>query len=380
MPDAPKPALPLMDTVLELIGMIYAASSDVTAWQAFLDAFVLAMRGQRGSLAFVTGQGEGSAIFRWSGWSDEDIRLYTERYVNGDPLRTCLSGIPEGAIRTSHDYCPEHVESIAYREFYGPRGAHYGCGGAFFRSPGGLSIVTSVRREEDGCFGEQEIAILRPLMPHLRRAALLHAEFSSLRAKLATFTGHLDRYPYPFLLTDAEGLVIYANVAANEVTTAEDGLAIVEGRLSMMPLKVNSAFRKAVSEVAANHDIPPRRLDAPRPSRKSSYRLVLMPVPYSGAMPLGISYPAAAVLIIDSQAGPELDLSVLQEMFSLTPAEMRVTGKLTQGRSVEEIARETDVSVETVRTHVRRVLSKTATGRQGELISLVLRTAPFRSI
>jgi DNA-binding CsgD family transcriptional regulator len=50
------------------------------------------------------------------------------------------------------------------------------------------------------------------------------------------------------------------------------------------------------------------------------------------------------------------------------------------GRSVEEIASESGVSVETVRSQVRSILAKTNTGRQGELISLVLRMAPFRQI
>jgi DNA-binding CsgD family transcriptional regulator len=43
---------------------------------------------------------------------------------------------------------------------------------------------------------------------------------------------------------------------------------------------------------------------------------------------------------------------------------------------VEEVAAKLNISIETVRTHVRRVLSKTATNRQGELIALVLRTVP----
>jgi DNA-binding CsgD family transcriptional regulator len=56
-----------------------------------------------------------------------------------------------------------------------------------------------------------------------------------------------------------------------------------------------------------------------------------------------------------------------------------VAGRLVAGRSVEEIGAESGISTETVRTHVKRVLSKTATGRQAELISLVLRTVPFRA-
>ena len=48
------------------------------------------------------------------------------------------------------------------------------------------------------------------------------------------------------------------------------------------------------------------------------------------------------------------------------------------GRNVDDVASEIGSSVETVRTHVRRILSKTGTTRQGELISLILRISPFR--
>jgi DNA-binding CsgD family transcriptional regulator len=93
---------------------------------------------------------------------------------------------------------------------------------------------------------------------------------------------------------------------------------------------------------------------------------------------LGISLPAVAVLIIDSEAQSEPDLAILRELFSLTPAEARVAGRLVLGLSVKEIAAEARISVETVRTHVKRILSKTSTDRQGELISLMLRSVPFR--
>jgi DNA-binding CsgD family transcriptional regulator len=93
----------------------------------------------------------------------------------------------------------------------------------------------------------------------------------------------------------------------------------------------------------------------------------------------GLAHAAVSVLIVDSEARPKLDPAILRELFSLTPAEARVTAKLGGGWSAEEIAEELGVSLETIRTHIRRILSKTATARQGQLISLVLRTAPFSS-
>jgi DNA-binding CsgD family transcriptional regulator len=48
------------------------------------------------------------------------------------------------------------------------------------------------------------------------------------------------------------------------------------------------------------------------------------------------------------------------------------------GQSTEEIAAETKTSLETVRTDIKRILAKTSTARQGELISSILRAVPFQ--
>jgi DNA-binding CsgD family transcriptional regulator len=366
-----------METVLELIAMIYEAASDSSAWQKFLDTFVRAMGASKGAFGLTTHQSGGSAILRWYGWTDADIRTYAELYMQNDPLRTGFEGMPEGAVGAIHEVCPEHVNSVAYQEFYSPRDAHFGCAGLFFSAPGGASIINVMRAKERGPFEEKELAILQTLMPHLRRAVAIHSEFTSLRVQLATFTGHMDRYPYPFLLIDPLCKVMYSNPAAIEMARAKDGFKISGEQLSMTSPAANSLFHKALSQISANRSVQIQWLDVPRRSQKPSYRLLLTPVPYLGALPLGLSGPAAAVLIIDRQAHPEPDPSVLREVFSLTPAEARVTARLSQGQSADEIAHHLGISVETVRTHIRRVLSKTATGRQGELISLVLRTAHF---
>jgi DNA-binding CsgD family transcriptional regulator len=142
----------------------------------------------------------------------------------------------------------------------------------------------------------------------------------------------------------------------------------------------HGALRKAVGEISGGQGLPLRRLEVARPSKKHPYRVLVMNVPNSGALPLGIAQPAAAVLVVDGESGPEPDPAILRELFSLTPAEARVTGRLVLGRSVEEIAQELGTSIETVRSQVRSILSKTSTTRQGEMISLVLRMAPFRNL
>lgn len=377
--DAAGPRGVETDTVLDLLGLIYDAVADASHWPTFLQSFARAIGAPKGLLALRDSKHIEFACVCWCGWSDEDIRLYGERYAESDPWRIAAGRWPEGVARDI-ELCPraEMEASAAFREFYAPRGAVHGMGAIILVTGTGQATLSVLRDAGAGPFGEPEMAILRTLAPHLRRAALLHTELFSLRAQLATFTGHLDRYPHALLLTDAECRVLYANTAAREIAESRDGFAIEAGRISVGSAKRDTVFREALSAIASSRNGSMQRLEIPRPSGKQPYRLMLMPVQALGGIPMGASLPAVSVVIVDSesQAGP--DPSVLRELFSLTPAEAHVTGQLVRGRSVEEIAAEASISVETVRTHIKRTLSKTATERQGELISLILRSTPFR--
>jgi len=59
------------------------------------------------------------------------------------------------------------------------------------------------------------------------------------------------------------------------------------------------------------------------------------------------SIPAVSILVVDAVSRAEPDERVLCELFSLTPAEARMAGKLALGRSLEEIAAESKISFET---------------------------------
>jgi DNA-binding CsgD family transcriptional regulator/PAS domain-containing protein len=357
--------------------LIYDAAADDARWPLFLDAYGRAVGGGRCFMVLNIERGNGTALFRSSNWSDEDFQRYAERCVEGDLSATAGTAHPEGAVRTI-DALRQPGASTTHREGYSPRDVRYGLEGIFLRTPDGPSTIVAVRGQRDRPFGKHAVATLGPLMPHLRRAALLHNELSSMRSQLAIFSAYLDRDPHPFLLTDTQARVIYANSAANETAGLQDGLAIVSGHVSLMAPRDQAVFIKAVSHAVTARGARLRSLVVERPSHKPPYRLLLMPVPYPGPIPAGSSQAAAAaVLIVGNEREPEFYPDLVRQLFALTPAQARVTAKLAAGRSAEQIAADLSVSLATVRTHIRRVLSKTSTSRQGELISLVLRTTHF---
>jgi DNA-binding CsgD family transcriptional regulator len=296
-------------------------------------------------------------------------------------LRSGTAQSPEGRVGADYEACPrqEFEASAAFREFYAPRDCIHGLGGVILASGNSQSVITAQRGVEAGPFGDAEKSILGQLMPHLKRAALLHGELGSLRRQVATLTGHLERYPYAFLLMDASRHILYSNVAAREILVAQDGLTMKDGRLGAVSADVEEALGKAVNEIGPERSRTLGRLEIRRPSRRKSYRLLLMPIDeVRPIVPLGVAVPAVSVIVIDPESASSPDPEVLRELFSLTPAEARVAVRLVQGQSAAEIADETGTSTETIRTHLKRILSKTGTKRQGELISLILRSTLFR--
>jgi DNA-binding CsgD family transcriptional regulator len=62
---------------------------------------------------------------------------------------------------------------------------------------------------------------------------------------------------------------------------------------------------------------------------------------------------------------------LLNGLFDLSAAEIRVANGLLQGKTIEDLATNFGLSRETIRTQVKAVLNKTGTARQSDLVSLL---------
>jgi DNA-binding CsgD family transcriptional regulator len=87
----------------------------------------------------------------------------------------------------------------------------------------------------------------------------------------------------------------------------------------------------------------------------------------------------ATVLAMTPVAPPQAPpVELVQSLFDLTPAEARVARSLAAGKTVENIASDASVSLNTVRTHMRGVLEKTGCNRQTEVVALLTGIVPPR--
>lgn len=91
------------------------------------------------------------------------------------------------------------------------------------------------------------------------------------------------------------------------------------------------------------------------------------------------SIPVAAsrklMVMIDPDGAPYPRPEVLQRMFGLTAAEVRLALQIVRGATPGDISRANRVSITTVRSQLASVFAKTQTGRQTELAALLGRLA-----
>jgi DNA-binding CsgD family transcriptional regulator len=99
--------------------------------------------------------------------------------------------------------------------------------------------------------------------------------------------------------------------------------------------------------------------------------LMVAPLPPMPTSPLSQN-PRVAMFISDPETSQPTNLERLTAMFALTPAESRLADHLIHGKSLIEAADTLGITQQTARVHLKRIFGKTYTGRQSELMRLLL--------
>lgn len=187
----------------------------------------------------------------------------------------------------------------------------------------------------------------------------------------------LDLLPVAVAVMDGLGSIQYVNRAADKIVVANDGVRAIRGRLVAVrrsdQLRLQHKTRQLIE---MQTDDTASRWVALRIERESGVPWLLMLTPLG---PVGRRDGSCErcgdlviALITDPSRPTKASTKLLQELHGLTATEAKVLGRLTDGMRLSEIAAELDISIETVRSHLKAVFGKTGTSRQAELIRYAL--------
>lgn len=174
----------------------------------------------------------------------------------------------------------------------------------------------------------------------------------------------LDSLGQSLVLLGPSSKILYASPHAKRILTENDGLTTLDAMLCAS-LEEDHAHLAAALDALLDPANTANKLEINirRPSGKLPYKLRLNALPETGQ---------ALAMIQDTHTNHQAWYDRLQARFQLTPRECQCTMLLTDGYSMAEVADRMNISMQTLRQHLKHAFNKTGTHKQHELVGIVL--------
>ncbi len=293
---------------------------------------------------------------------DPELMAIVERdYITAE-TNPAIEALPRMALRSLDHFerydTWEHIRSMpVYADFWIPsRVGHAGT--ALYPIAGGGALLFSI-----GCdlganyLDRDETRWLTAALDAFTRGAALRMAVDDARA-LEDLTA--DVSASCMMLLDWDGRVLKASATAEAVLAS-----------------VNCILLRA-DRVEASTDALRVQLDAAIASARHGGSTILTALAPNGPVRIEVSQgpsyrrQASILLVVRSPHPPRWDRTTLRQAFALTPREADVALKLIEGLSAAEIADARGLATSSVRLYIKRILAKTDTHSQAQLVSSLL--------
>ncbi len=371
------------DAILEAVQRIYDAATSPDAWPDAVEAIAAAANGQRGSL-LVEDQPRRRADLM-VGWRWDPAHLKRMSAPGAPRTAPWAATLPLGRAVRSLELKPERdfIRSEFYNDVVRPNGDFFGVVALVQQTPTHSSYVAVRRVLGAPDFADRDVAALQAVLPHLVRTLELRRTVGAADLRLAGAMAVLDQIDLGLILCDAAGRPAYLNRRAEALVARPDGLSAGSAGLAAALPEESRRLRHAIALAAAAGAARPgldaaaraaaagTRMRLSRPSGARSLLLTVIPIRRTG---MAERRPQAevAIFIVDPEHDPRPGPALLQEMFGLTAAEAGLAIQIGRGDGIQAAAERLSISGNTARTHLSRIFEKTGTGRQAELVRLLV--------
>ncbi|WP_343717792.1 helix-turn-helix transcriptional regulator [Inquilinus sp.] len=359
-----------MDTVehlSDLIGRIYDAGSDLTAWQQVLTDICHWAGGDFGQI-LVFEAGALAPFFNVAvGYDAAAHARYLRDYALQDPRLPAWRRLPPTVQPCHLVVDPAWLDRQDFGAFLDENNCRWTMA-AIDPAFDGVAGMSVRRPRRAGPFTPEEAGRFDLVVPHIRRSLALTQRIEGLAGRARAAEDVLDRFDRAVVLLGADGRVVHVNAMA---------VRLVEGgRLQLRGSRLRSADPAEATAlrglIAATLE-PGPRTGGVKLLAGGGVPLIASACRLPDRRPAGFAMPraAAALFLTPSGAGSDDFGDVLPALFGLSRAEVRLAAALHDGFSLSEIAGQLGLSRETLRTQLRSVFDKTGTRRQGTLIRLL---------
>ena len=357
----------------ELVDLVYHGVDEDIPWKSFVDKITEQTFSRDASLIFSCPYSADSEFFLVS--SEDGLDLSREDLQEIMSVSTFMI-FANAKPTTVEDVVSREsfLSSELYLKYLKPINVSYILGQDIYDNDG-LHIRLGIERTEDQQqFTQREKEILGLITPHFRRAIKFRSRLKEGSYFSPFFGKAMAKLGIGCVLLDGRGQVVSVNKRAKRLFNADCGLCVKGGKLLTENDVKWRDLNKAIDLViAAHHNRCASQVGKVLRigSKQSDAQLDVVVKPIVGDMFQDSAESLAAVIYISEYSRPHthIDPDVLSKMYLFTKQEARLGVILAQGLSLSEAAEQLDLSINTVKTHLRGVYEKAGVNRQAELVA-----------
>jgi len=249
----------------DLIGRIYEASVEPEIWPDVLSQLAAVTKSVVVLLSLqLPGEAQSGRMFTTPSADPDYFESLNEYYWQHDPWRPFNNTAAVADIMLGRELVPrsELLKTEFYNDWMRPQ--KYLDTLALNLTPPRIESAIAACRKEGSDYEDEDIALVRELAPHFRRAAAVDCRLRSAERATSVLREALDRFPTGVCVLDAKGNVLQTNLAADRLLDVPE-----QGHLLLRRQRRRLARRTADHDAVAArvHQMPrqpPRRLQIQR--------------------------------------------------------------------------------------------------------------------
>jgi PAS domain-containing protein len=296
-----------------LIHAIYEAAADPAQWEPALTLLRDHLGGTNAALTIMDTSPLRLESRVCVGIDPQYAASYTSYYASRNPIWKRAPAFAPGTVLAN--WMVMDTAEVAKTEFYNdwvrPQGFHATLACYVLKEGAASGVVSVARGVAKGEFERNEVdAFTHTIAPHLRRAAQMQVRLMRAELQHAGLVEAMDRLADGVMLLGADGRMLHANRAAQELLREGDGLRLARGRLHAAHSSDAGALRRLIADAVGNNGAISEADDTlaiRRPEPRPPLRAVVVPL----RARLGwsaLAQPRCAVLVTYPTWLPQPDL------------------------------------------------------------------------
>lgn len=371
-----------LDAQSDLIGAIYDCAVEPQKWSDTLQRVCAALGGHSAGIVLLD--------YRKS-HKDLLVRDWGPTTVWGERMGGLLESIKfihrqflgmsgaqlDNPILLPRDLAPEVrvFETPFYQQWAAPQEIHEVLEAVALSDATRLGLFCVTRQLNGGKFSPEQLALMRRLAPHIRRAITIGDLLDEQAVLLQGISSVIDNFATAVVMVGNGAEILRTNDAADAMLEARRPIRREGGCLKGPTEAATKELLEAVAcaqrdETSIGSCGIGIGLSGPGPKAAVAH---VLPLARGNIRTRLAPQALAAVFINTAGSQPFGDLNAVATAFDFTAAETRLIAALKKGHTLVEASRNLGVQLSTAKTHLTHIFDKVCVYRQNDLLTLINR-------